>query len=111
LLAVSRRGEQENGLLLFLKGIRSQSLDAITRIERLGQLRSAYRERLRTERAAARLLQTLDVLFECPILNIRQLEAALDVPYRTAQRYIEAGGNRYPARSDRAGTQSHLLGG
>ena len=55
----------------------------------LGQLRAAYRERLRTERAAGRLLQTLDVLFERPILNIRQLEAALDVPYRTAQRYIE----------------------
>lgn len=38
---------------------------------------------------AARLLQTLDVLFERPILNIRQLEAALDIPYRTAQRYVE----------------------
>ena len=54
--------------------IRCQSLDAVTPIERLGQLRAAYRERLRTERAARRLLQTLDVLFERPILNIRQLE-------------------------------------
>lgn len=89
LLAVSRGGEWENWLLFFLKGISSQSLDAITRIERLGQLRTAYRERLRKERAAGRLLQTLDVLFERPILNIRQLEAALNVPYRTAQRYIE----------------------
>jgi Fic family protein len=89
LLAVSQRGEWENWLLFFLKGISSQSLDAISRIERLGQLRAAYRERLRTERAAGRLLQTLDVLFERPILNIRQLEAALNVPYRTAQRYIE----------------------
>jgi Fic family protein len=89
LLAVSQRGEWENWLLFFLKGISSQSSDAITRIEHLGQLRTAYRERLRTERAAARLLKTLDVLFERPILNIRQLEAALDVPYRTAQRYIE----------------------
>ncbi len=89
LLAVSQRGEWENWLLFFLKGISSQSLDAITRIERLEQLRNAYRERLRTERAAARLLQTIDVLFERPILNIRQLEAALGVPYRTAQRYVE----------------------
>lgn len=53
------------------------------------QLRNIYWERLRTERAAERLLQTLDVLFERPILNIRQLESALGVPYRTAQRYIE----------------------
>jgi len=89
LLAVSQRGEWESWLLFFLKGISSQALDAITRIERLGQLRTAYRERLRTERAAARLLQTLDVLFDRPILNISQLEAGLDVPYRTAQRYVE----------------------
>jgi Fic family protein len=89
LLAVSQRGEWEKWLLFFFKGVSSQSLDAITRIERLGKLRTAYQERLRTERAVVRLLQTLDVLFERPILNIRQLEAALDVPYRTAQRYIE----------------------
>ena len=89
LLAISRRGEWENWLIFFLKGVSSQSLEAITRIERLGQLRSAYRERLRTERSAVRLLQTLDILFERPILNIRQLEAALEVPYRTAERYVE----------------------
>jgi len=89
LLAVSQRGEWENWLLFFLRGVSSQSLDAITRIERLGQLGTAYQERLRTERAAVRLLQTLDVLFERPILNIRQLETALGVPYRTAQRYVE----------------------
>jgi Fic family protein len=89
LLAVSQRGEWENWLLFFLKGVSSQSLDAIGRIERLGKLRSVYRERLHTERASLRLLQTLDVLFERPILNIRQLETALDVPYRTAQRYVE----------------------
>jgi len=28
-------------------------------------------------------------LFECPIFNIRQLEVALGVPYRTTQRYVE----------------------
>jgi Fic family protein len=58
-------------------------------IERLGHLRAAYLERIQGERAADRLMDTLDVLFERPILNIRQLEAALHVPYRTGQRYIE----------------------
>ncbi len=89
LLAVSQGGEWENWLIFFLKGISSQAQDAINRIERLGQLRSAYQDQLRTERAVSRLLQTLDVLFERPILNIRQLESALEVPYRTAQRYVE----------------------
>ncbi|HJS29008.1 MAG TPA: Fic family protein [Anaerolineales bacterium] len=89
LLRVSQRGEWEGWLVFFLMGVSSQAQDAITRIERLGKLRTAYQERLRSERAAERLFQTLDVLFERPILNIRQLEAALDVPYRTAQRYVE----------------------
>jgi Fic family protein len=89
LLAISQGGDWKSWLIFFLKGISSQSQDAINRIERLGQLRSAYQNQLRTERAASRLLQTLDVLFERPILNIRQLESALKVPYRTAERYVE----------------------
>jgi len=89
LLAVSQRGEWENWLLFFLKGISSQSQDAMARIERLHHLRAIYQERLQGERAAERWMNTLDALFERPILNIRQLAAALNVPYRTAQRYIE----------------------
>ena len=89
LLAVSQGGEWEKWLVFFMRGISSQSLDAISRIERLGQLRIGYQERLRTLRAANRLLQTLDVLFERPIVNIRQVETALKIPYRTAQRYVE----------------------
>jgi len=78
--AVSRRGEWESWLIFFMRGVSDQSLDAIGRIERLGQLRAAYRDRPRPERAAARLMQAVDVLFERPILTVRQLEAALDVP-------------------------------
>jgi Fic family protein len=89
LLAVSLRGEWENWLLFFLRGVSSQSVDAIGRIERLGNLHTAYQEILRRERRSVRLLQALDVLFERPILNIRQLESILDVPFRTAQRYVE----------------------
>lgn len=89
LLAISQRGEWNNWLTFFLRGVSSQSLDAVNKIERLGQLRTAYHERLRAERASARLLDTLDVLFDRPILNIRQLETTLNVPYRTAQRYID----------------------
>jgi Fic family protein len=40
-------------------------------------------------RAAGRLLQTVDVLFARPIISVRQVEAALQVPYLTAQRYVE----------------------
>jgi Fic family protein len=89
LLAVSRQGAWDNWLTFFLRGVSSQSLDAINKIERLGQLRTVYQERLSAERASAKLSDSLDVIFDRPILNIRQLEVALNVPYRTAQRYID----------------------
>jgi Fic family protein len=89
LLAVSQRGAWEDWLLFYLKGVSSQAQEAVRMIERLGHMRAAYLEGIQGERAAGRLTNTIDVLFERPILNIRQLEAALNVPYRTAQRYIE----------------------
>lgn len=89
LLAVSQGGEWENWLFFFLEGIEEQSMDAVARIKRLQLLMRAYNERLNAERAARRLMQAVKVLFERPILSIRQLEEAMGVPYRTAQRYIE----------------------
>ena len=89
LLAVSQQGAWEAWLSFFLQGVGEQSEDAIGRIEQLQRLRSVYQNQVREERTVERLLQVIDVLFERPILSIRQLEAALEVPYRTAQRYIE----------------------
>jgi Fic family protein len=34
-------------------------------------------------------MQAVEVLFERPILNIRQLETIMEIPYRSAQRYVE----------------------
>jgi Fic family protein len=89
LLAVSQRGEWEDWLAFFLEGVQDQSEDAIGRIERLQHLRQNHLALLQRERAAERLMQATEVLFERPILSIRQLEAAMGVPYRSAQRYIE----------------------
>lgn len=89
LLAVSQHGNWEKWLRFFLRGVSSQSIDATRRIERLGTLRTHYRELLSDERAGVRLLEALDALFERPILTIHQLESALGVPYLSARRYIE----------------------
>ncbi|MGB2894672.1 MAG: Fic/DOC family N-terminal domain-containing protein [Anaerolineales bacterium] len=89
LLAVSQRGEWENWLAFFLEGIQDQSEDAVLRIERLQRLRLKYHLLLQKERAVDRLMQAIDVLFERPILGIRQMEAAMRIPYRSAQRYVE----------------------
>lgn len=89
LLQVSREGDWEGWLNFFLSGVSIQSADAARRLTRLQALHEAYQRRLASERAAVRLLHALDVLFEHPILSVNQLEATLQAPYRSAQRYIE----------------------
>ena len=73
LLWVSQRGDWDGWLHFFLSGISIQSLDAVKRIARLQDLRSAYQRRLHPLRATGRLPQTLDVLFAGPILSVRQV--------------------------------------
>jgi Fic family protein len=89
LLAVSQQGKWEDWLHFFLMGVSVQSLDAVQRITQLRALYNKYAEQLRTERAAERLLETLDLLFDRPIVTVRQVEGVLGVPYRSASRYVE----------------------
>jgi Fic family protein len=89
LLAVSQQGKWEDWLHFFLMGVSIQSLDAVQRITQLQALYLAYAEKIQIERAAERLIEVLALLFERPIVTIRQVEAALDVPYRSAARYVE----------------------
>jgi len=88
LLAVSQRGAWEEWLAFFLHGVASQARDAVIRAGRLQDLRERYRERFQAARAAARLLQVVDLLFAQPLLTVRQVETALDVNFSTAQRYV-----------------------
>lgn len=89
LLRVSQRGDWDGWLHFFLSGVSTQSIDAVKRIGRLQDLRSAYQSRLQLLRASGRLLQTLDVLFARPIVSVRQVEVALQISYKSAQRYVE----------------------
>jgi len=88
LLAVSQRGAWEEWLIFFLRGVATQARDGVVRAGRLQDLRRQYRARFQTARAAARLLQVVDLLFAQPVLTVRQVETALGVNFSTAQRYI-----------------------
>jgi Fic family protein len=88
LLEVSQRGDWEAWLIFFLRGVATQSRDAVARAQRLQDLREQYREHFQTARAGARLLQVVDLLFARPVLTARQVEAALGVNFPTAQRYV-----------------------
>ena len=89
LLAVSQRGAWEDWLGFFLRGVAEQARDAVVRAGRLLDLRERYREQFQAARAAARLLQLVDLLFARPVLTVREVEAALGVSFATAQRYVD----------------------
>jgi Fic family protein len=90
LLRVSEEGDWSAWLLFFLNGILSQSKDATLRIRRLLDIREEYRTRFQFERAAARLLQVVDLLFTLPMLTIRQVESELGVNFAMASRYVRS---------------------
>jgi Fic family protein len=89
LLAVSQRGAWEAWLRFFLRGVAEQSHDAVLRAGQLQMLRERYHERFQRMRAAARLLQVVDLLFARPILDISQVAEVLGVSHQSASRYVE----------------------
>ena len=66
-----------------------QARDAMVRVGRLQRLQEEYRGLLTGPRVPARLLEAVDLLFAQPVLTTRQAEAALEVNFATAQRYID----------------------
>jgi len=88
LLAVSQKGAWKEWLDFFLRGVKEQARDAVSRAGRVQILREKYRERLQTERAAARLLQVVDFLFAEPVFTVKQLSNGLGIDFSAAQRYV-----------------------
>jgi len=89
LLAVSQCGAWEAWLRFFLRGVAEQSRDAVLCAGQLQVLRAQYHQRFQTVRAAARLLQVVDLLFIRPILGIPQVAEALGVSHQSASRYVK----------------------
>jgi Fic family protein len=89
LLTVSQKGAWEEWVAFFLAGVEVQALDARMRARRLMDLREEYRNRLQSERASARLLQVVDLLFARPVITISNLRHALGLWHVQAQRYVE----------------------
>jgi Fic family protein len=89
LLAVSQRGQWEEWLRFFLRGVSAQARDSVLRMTRLQGLRTKYEGLVQADRNSVRMAAVIDFIFSRPILTIRQMEAALDIPYVAAKRYVE----------------------
>jgi Fic family protein len=89
LLGVSRSGAWQEWIQFFLRGVASQSEDAILRSQKLLELWQQYRARMQTARASALGLDLIDSLFSTPVLTIPMAAGRLKVTYASAQLNVE----------------------
>ncbi|MDI9432989.1 MAG: Fic family protein [Planctomycetota bacterium] len=94
LLRVSTRGEWNEWLLFFLRGIVEQSLDAFERSRQLMALQQQFHERLKSKRSALQI-RLIDFLIERPVITIVFVHKHFQVSYVTAKnnvnRLVKAG--------------------
>jgi Fic family protein len=89
LLAVSTRGEWEQWIAFFLRGVREQARDAAQTAKRLLDLQQDYRQRLTARRISKITLALLDALFRNPITTAPRVRDTFQVNFRTAQGGID----------------------
>ena len=88
LLGVTERGEWEEWLTYFLRGITLQSEDAVERTQRLDTLLSQWKRELSS--GQSRLPErALDLFAENPFWTVRGVAERLEVAFTTAQRAID----------------------
>lgn len=88
LSGVTERGEWEEWLDYFLRGVAGQAEDALGRIQRIDVLVAGWRERIAT--APTRLPdRALDLFVENPFWTVNKLAERLGVAFTTAQRAID----------------------
>lgn len=88
LLAVTERGQWEEWLVYFLKGVEIQAGDVVSRIQRIDDLLSPWRRELSRGRSPIPLM-ALDLFTENPYWSVGGLSERLEVAFSTAQRAMD----------------------
>ena len=88
LLGVTERGEWDEWLNYFLRGVVMQAEDALYRIQRIDDLFARWRYELASGRSRFPE-RVLDLLVENPFWTVSSLASRLDVAYTTAQRAVD----------------------
>ena len=71
-----------------MRGVVDQAQDALWRMKRLQDLHLAWRKQVTRKRASANLLKLVDLLFEKPVLTVRDVSEALGVTPRGARKML-----------------------
>lgn len=86
---VSTAGAWDLWVTFFLQGVRHEAQAAVHRIERIASVQDAWRARVGHLRTAGRLNQVIEYLMSTPVTTVREVEAYLQVSYRTANNLLE----------------------
>ena len=89
LLAVSQKSKWEDWLCFFLRGVKEQAKYGVSHIQQLQALRLQYQSIAEHDRNSDRMSLVLDFLFTRPIFSINQLSKSLEIPFKTANDYVE----------------------
>jgi Fic family protein len=88
LLAATEKGEWEEWLAYFLRGVAQQAEDALSRIQRIDDQLREWRERV--AKAPSRLPEkTIEFFAENPFWTVKKLAEKLGVAFTTAQRALD----------------------
>jgi Fic family protein len=95
LLSVSQRGEWNDWIAFFLKGVAEQAYDAVERSRKLLDLRLQYQEKLHKAHASGLTLKLVDCLFDLPAMTVPLAKVKLHVSYpgakHTVLKLVDAG--------------------
>lgn len=89
LYSVSVRGDIENWLKFFLRGIKIQAEDASKRVIQLDKYYEECREKLEENSRSTKVLKILDYLFRNPFIKITEVQKILRCYYPTAKNIIK----------------------
>jgi Fic family protein len=110
LSATRTEGDALPWIRLFLETVRSQSVDAVLRSERIIELRERYRA-VATDLGSVNAMAVVDLVCENPIATTRRVEARLGVARPTALRLLrqlEAAGVLEEARAGARGQRRYV---
>ena len=89
LLNVSQKGDWKAWLTFFLNGVRQQSEDALSTVQKLLALQNEYRKLATARRGPKIVNRLIDYLFARPIISISVLSKAWEITYSTVQRGVD----------------------
>ena len=89
LLNVSQKGDWKAWLTFFLNGVRQQSEDALSTIQKLLALQSGYRALATARRVPKVLNRLIDYLFANPVISVSELSKAWKITFSTVQRGVD----------------------